>query len=433
MNLLVTNIHTQQAYATILALRPHAEKVVVSKYVTGGLLGRLPHAAYSRFIDKRYSVPSPVADWQVGNIQPDNTKGEEAYVKALEAICEAEGIDTIYPSWDPDVYVLSKNKDRFASMGVLIPVPDIEISLAALDKYRTIEAARKIGFPCPRTYLYEDEKDARDIAAREEFPLVIKPRFTSGSRGMSIVQDLPDLLGRLSFEQDGRYKPMIQEYIPGGRRESFQFVLDGDGRPGFLFHKKRLRNFRVNQRFGTVSKSATLPPYCPDAIRLMQSLQWWGAGGIEVLLDPRDGAWKLLEINARFSRQLWNRTEMDINEPWMCLEIARGKKYPETLDYPVDALFVNPVEDVMLYCLQMMDSLVYRLRRRFRGKETFDPLIAPPTLRELTRDFLQTYQRGQNRVLDPLTRHFFQDPLVALIWWLEFTTWMGGACKQLGR
>lgn len=433
MNLLVTNVHAQQAHATIRALRPHAARVVAAGYRTGGLFGGLPHAAWSRLVDKRYTVPSPVADWQNGVIQEDNTEREEAYIRALLKICDEEGIDVIFPSWDPDVYVLSKNKDRFAAANVLIPVPRYEVTLAALDKYRTIRAAQQCGFPCPVTHLYETEAEARKIADAMEFPLVIKPRFTSGSHGMAIARDPADLMKKLPFPSDGRYTPMIQEYIPGGQRESLQFVFDREGNAAFVFHKKRLRNFRVNQRLGTVSRSAPLPDYCEGIFGLMRSLGWWGCGGIEVLLDPRDGAWKLMEINARYPRQLWNRTEMGINEPLMAVEIARGKSFPEREPYAEDAWFVNPVEDSMLLMLQLLDRVAFLLRRTFTGRSTLDPLVTPPSIPRLAGDFFGTYRRGQRRVYDPLTRYFFQDPLVALIWWAQFATWIAGATRRIGR
>ena len=43
-------------------------------------------------------------------------------------------------------------------------------------------------------------------------------------------------------------------------------------------------------------------------------------------IDPRDGQPKLMEINPRLGIKLWYRTELGINEPMMCLQIARGEK-----------------------------------------------------------------------------------------------------------
>jgi len=158
MNLLVTNTRNTQAYSIIRALRPYAQKIVVTMYGKNHFVARLSHAANSRLVDKRYYVPSPVEDWRAGRIQKENTDREEAYIQSILRICEKEKIDTIFPSFDPHVYVFSKNKERFEKLGMLIPVPDYEAVITLLDKYRTIRAAQEVGFPCPKTYLPEGEK-----------------------------------------------------------------------------------------------------------------------------------------------------------------------------------------------------------------------------------------------------------------------------------
>lgn len=153
MNLLVTNTRNSQAYSVIRALRPYSNKIVVTMFGQNRLAARLSHAANSRLVDKRYYVPSPAEDWRAGKIQRENTENEELYVQAVLKICEKENIDTIFPSFDPQVYVFSKNKERFEKLGILITVPDYDVVVIPLDKYRTIQAAQETGFPCPKTYL----------------------------------------------------------------------------------------------------------------------------------------------------------------------------------------------------------------------------------------------------------------------------------------
>ena len=69
-------------------------------------------------------MPDPESDWAGGRIQPENTPREQAFVDAVLEICERERIDTVFPSSDPWIYVFSKNRERFARHGILIPVPD---------------------------------------------------------------------------------------------------------------------------------------------------------------------------------------------------------------------------------------------------------------------------------------------------------------------
>jgi biotin carboxylase len=432
MNLLVTNPQTPQAYAIIRALRPHARRIVAT--IEGeGLRARLSHGAYSRLVDARHRVPSPVTDWWAGRIGPENTDREQAFVDAVARICAQERIDTIYPSWDPFVYVLSKNRARFAELGVTIPVPDFETVEIALDKYRSIEAARRVGFPCPVTHLYESAEQAQAVGDALGYPVVLKPRCTSGGRGMAIVRNRRELAARLPDIVRQHGPPMIQEYVPGGQRDSVQYVIARNGDLVFAFHKTRTRTLRRTARFGTVSESASPDSRVAKTRGLAREIGWWGAMGIETIHDPRDGLDKLMEINPRFPRQLWNRTELGINEPMMCLAIARGENVAPADGYPIGVLFVSPVEDVQLFGLQLLDLLVYTVRTRLFRRPPLDPSTAPDSLAAQLRRFGQTYTPGRRRIWDPYSRYLLQDPAVAMLWWLQFSSWLAGAWRQLGR
>ena len=145
MNLLVINTRHAQAFSIIKALRPHARNIVVTIYGRNRLIARLSHAANSRMVDKWHYVPSPLDDWHKGHLSPENTPREEAYIRALLDVCETEQIDTLFPSYDPHVYVCAKNKTRFESKGVLVVAPDYESVVTPLDKYRMVLAAPRGG------------------------------------------------------------------------------------------------------------------------------------------------------------------------------------------------------------------------------------------------------------------------------------------------
>jgi biotin carboxylase len=353
-------------------------------------------------------------------------------VDAVLRICERERIDTIFPSWDPYVYVLSKHRDRFAALGVTIPVPGIDTVITALDKYRTLRAGQSVGMPCPQTYLYESPAQAVDAGERLGYPVVIKPRFTSGGKGMAIVANRAELARALPAIVESHGAPMLQEYIPGGRRDSVQFVVGRDGAVLFVFHKKRQRTFRRTARFGTVSESASPDARLRTTAALVARVGWWGAMGVETIEDPRDGLHKLMEINPRFPRQLWNRTEMGINEPLMCLQVARGEAVTPVPAYPVGLLFVSPIEDAGLLALQLLDRITYAARS-LGGGRPIDASTAPPPLGEQAREFVRTYTADRRRIWDPYSRYFFQDPLSSALWWLQFSTWLAGSWRQLGR
>lgn len=432
MRVLVTNTQAPQAYAVVRALRPHAARVVAAVEGTGWRAG-LAHAARSRLVDARYPVPSPVEDWSSGRVGRDLTPGEQAFGDAVADICERERIDVVFPSWDPYVYALAKHRERLAGMGVAVPVPDIDTVLVALDKYRTVRAAEAVGMPCPATHLYESIAQAEHVAADLGYPVVVKPRFTSGGRGLAIVNSPSELRASLPAIVAAHGAPMIQEYIPGGRRDSIQFVVGRGGEVLFAFHKKRRRTFRRTARFGTVSESAAPDERLRVTSALVARVGWWGAMGVETIADPRDGRDKLMEINPRFPRQLWNRTELGVNEPLMCVQLARGEAVGPVGPCPHGVLFVSPVEDAMLMGLQLVDRLVYACRTRVLGQAPLDQSTAPPPLGRQLREFARTYRAGRRRVWDPYSRYALQDPLAAALWWMQFSTWLAGSWRQLGR
>ncbi len=76
LRVLVTNPWNGQAYCVLRALRPHASRLVATRYEEHGLLGRLAPAAVSRFTDAVYPVPLAAADWQRGRMRDDNSRGE---------------------------------------------------------------------------------------------------------------------------------------------------------------------------------------------------------------------------------------------------------------------------------------------------------------------------------------------------------------------
>lgn len=419
MRLLITNTSCLQAYAITRCLRPYAETIVAT---TSGRrpLGFWPncHAAYSRLVDRRYPVPDPEADWAAGRIQPENTADEQAFVDAVLAICARESIDAIFPSIDHWVYVLAKNRALFAARGITIPVPDYATVIKSVDKYRTVQAAIEAGFPVPRTYLPADEADLRRIAGELAPPWVIKPRFTRGGRGLAVVDSLPALLDRSRAITRARGTPMIQQYIPGLDVQSFYLVLGRDGAVHSALAPKVLRNLGRIYRSGAAAVETTAGhPFLERAIALARHIGWWGGTTLQTKIDPRDGEPKLMEMNPRLGTHLWYRTELGVNEPLMCLQIARGEPVVAPPAVPPGCAMLSPVEDALSLLPELVDLLVYRLRTDVLGHRSIDPLSAPSSLRQRFGAYRAEYLGRHARRFHPLFRYALTDPLPTLIWY----------------
>ena len=427
MNLLVTNSQSAQAYAIIRALRPHARRIVATMEGPHRWAARTAHAANSRLVDRRYYVPRADQDWRAGVIRRENTAREEAYVERLLEICRIEEIDTIFPSYDPLVYVLSKNRDRFKD--VLIPVPDYDTLLTPLDKWRTNEAARRAGFPCPRTYLPAGDADVPRIAREIAPPWVLKHRFTAGGDGMGFFTDVDALRRAIGEIEDPQSMPVIQEFIPGRERQNFYLVADRASEVAAVLCPKVVRyaSRLYNDNFGSV-ESANAHPLVPQVKQLVRELEWSGALTLQTKVDVRDGVPKLLEMNPRVGLHLWYRTALGYNEPLACLQIAGGEDVPGH-EFPVGTLLLTPLEDSLRIGVDFLDRLIYRLR----GGPPLDPHNPPRPFAQRAHAYARDYFGSKPRAFSPYWTHLLDDPLPCLLWWYAYAGFCARSLRTLGR
>lgn len=367
-------------------------------------------------MDRRYHVPSPSADWRAGRIQRETMDREEAYVRALLAICAREVIDVVFPTWEPVQYVLAKSRERFAAQGVLVLVPAYDVFLRQMDKLEVVRIAEAIGFPCPRTALGGDGDGLAALEREVGYPLVVKPRSASGSRGVALVHDRAALLRHVRAAGVPPDWLLVQEYVPGsqsGRFASYWVVLDRDSRLVVAAGHLRVRSvFRDLAAQGAVWAALDDPALAWAGARLCAALGLTGVALVQAKRDPRDDQWKLIEVNPRIGDTFWIPHAQGLDTPRLALAIARGEPLGPVTVRPDARLFVSPVADLFAFAASLVEWLAHRLA----GWQPDDPEDAPPPLPALLRAFRETY-RAPGRVIDPFASEFFRDPLVSLAWW----------------
>ena len=421
MRVLVTNTRSPQAYAIIRCLRPVAEHIVAC-VSSRKRLGLVPtsHAAYSRLVDQRYDITDPGRDWSAGQVGPLNSADEAAFIDQLLEICARERIDAVFPSTDPWVYVLAKNQSAFAARGIVIPLPDYETVAIPLDKWATIKLARQAGFPCPETVLGESDDLVREFGESHPPPWMIKLRFTTGGQGLSLVENIEDLVSRARSIRDRHGAPLVQDYIPGPNSRNFHLMMDRDGQVLSAVSPDILRrNFQIFRSMSVACRSAPLPEWGEEVIGLVRQLRWWGGVTIQTKIDPRDGRPKLMEINPRLGVHLWYRTELGLNEPVMSLQLARGEALPPVPPVPNGHLLLKPIEDLVGLPFEMLDRIAFDLRRISPGGQIVDPSNPPVTWSALLGATAKHYLSRAPKRYSPQSRHLFDDPLPGVLWAIE--------------
>lgn len=185
------------------------------------------------------------------------------------------------------------------------------------------ELCAEHGVPAPRTRFPRDRDEARELLARAAYPLVLKPddnqRFArrTGMR-MYIARDARDALAAYDRLEDPEAPNlMLQEYLPGPSSMVWVFTgyFDRDCRLVFGAGGVKVRQYpgRTGTTcFGVVRSHPELEAL---TARFARAVGYRGVFDCGYRLDPRDGRFKLLDVNPRVGqnfRQCVGRGGLDV-------------------------------------------------------------------------------------------------------------------------
>jgi D-aspartate ligase len=237
----------------------------------------------------------------------------------------------IYPTRDETVAAFSRHKDMLSEF-FRVPTPDWNITRWAWDKRNTYRKAQELDIPIPKTWFPESMDDLKHIDA--EFPLIIKPsikeHFIYKTRVKAWRVDNRDqLLSR--FQEALEFIPvselMIQDLIPGGSEQQFgyaAFFKTGRAIGSMVTHNQRSHppQFGRSSTFVTTIELAVLEEM---ACRFLKAIDYYGLAEVEFRLDPRDGTYKLLDVNARTWGYHALGTAAGVDFPYMLFSDQIGK------------------------------------------------------------------------------------------------------------
>ena len=118
---------------------------------------------------------------------------------------------------------------------------------------------------------------------------------------------------------------MLCEFIPGDDTcgVNYNSYCD-DGRPGNEFTAQKLRLKPRLIGFPTAIVGRWLPEVAAAGRRVMAALSYSGFSGTEFKRDPRDGIYKLMEVNARPNFSGWLAVNSGGTSPTSAIFRDRG-------------------------------------------------------------------------------------------------------------
>ena len=147
-------------------------------------------------VDKSYIVPS--------------AKDIE-YVNTLLDICTKEEATVLVPGSEPELQVISKNREAFIRQGIIPLINTEECISICMDKWKTYGFLKDNGFKVPRAILAKDYTPTIPI---DMLPVIIKPTTASGgSLNVYLAQDIEEVLFFAQYLRKQGLTTVIQQYV----------------------------------------------------------------------------------------------------------------------------------------------------------------------------------------------------------------------------
>jgi predicted ATP-grasp superfamily ATP-dependent carboligase len=240
---------------------------------------------------------------------PDPGTETVAYIEMLRDLGDIIGRPTpVLPTHDPPVNAIARHREDLGER-FLYPFPDRETLALVQSKREQLDRAAAADVAVPETAHPRSADEARAAATRIGYPLLVKPSNPDGFRRRFRRQafrcETPEELER-AYSDAEPFEPMVQQLIPGGDDELYTVgsYIAADGAVLGLFSGRKLRQSPPGIGTCRVGEAAWVQETVDAALRLLRAFDFHGVSQVEFKRDPRDGRFKLMEVNPRL--WLWH-------------------------------------------------------------------------------------------------------------------------------
>lgn len=257
-------------------------------------------------IDDQFSVSS-FSRYVTRCIRVNDLRNERNTIQALLDIGRQFHLKdwVLFPTRDETVAACARFRDELASF-YRVTTPAWNTVRWAWNKRNTYKLAEQLAIPCPQTWCPRSADELPPLYPK--LPLAIKPaikeNFFYATGAKAWRADTPDELHRLfakAQHEVGAEEILVQEIIPGEGSQQFSYCAyfrDGEAY-GTLLARRQRQHPREFGRAATYVESADVPIIEELSKRFLTAIDYNGLVEIEYKQDPRDGLYKILDVNAR--------------------------------------------------------------------------------------------------------------------------------------
>ncbi|MFW6275967.1 MAG: hypothetical protein ACOC2M_04990 [bacterium] len=260
----------------------------------------------------------------------------------------------VLPTNDKHVGILSQNKQEL-SKHYIVGSDEWDKVEKCFNKRLTYDIAKKLEIPIARTWLPKNQKD---IASWDvKFPCLIKPAvmhsfYSYFKQKVFLCTNKTELFSNYqrAISHIPENEVIIQEVIPGGSEHQYSacFLFDGQKAVN-AFVGRRARQHPPD--FGNATTFAQIVDnneLIETSIKILKYINYRGLCEVEYKYDPKEGIFKLLEINPRTWK--WHNITVKANIPLLenYMNLLLGKPTKPSIE-PIKASFRHLATDIPMW------------------------------------------------------------------------------------
>jgi D-aspartate ligase len=252
-------------------------------------------ARYCRYISRRLKCPS-------------TRESETGFVnELLDLAKQTKRRMMVIPTGDRDLLALSKHKKELEQTFIL-PLPGYDIVQKLVNKKIFYKLLMEMQVPYPKTYFPENTDELSAMGSEIEYPYIIKPVYSPDfwdefHLKCFVINSRQQLDRAIEKLKSTGLEVIIQDIIPGNIIYEFSSYFNRKSEPVGICGWDKLRQYPPDFGSGSFCESIWRSSEIDRGVRVLNALGYYGFAAVESKKDPRDGKYKLIEINARTTLQ----------------------------------------------------------------------------------------------------------------------------------
>jgi predicted ATP-grasp superfamily ATP-dependent carboligase len=201
---------------------------------------------------------------------------------------------------------------------ITVAAPAFEAIDAVDPKDHLMRSLRDLPIRAPATCT-GDEWRASAPACPARFPLMIKPNWGVGGRGVHQVDDAATLETAIRASDGAGGGLLVQDLIAGDDYCLCALFHNGELQATAAYHN--LSQYPHVAGAGVLRETVSDAPFLPAVQALVSPLRWTGVAEIDFRWD-RITTPRLIEVNPRFWAGVFHTSTSGVDFPWMLYEMA---------------------------------------------------------------------------------------------------------------